>query len=393
MPRYEYALINKDTLRFIRDTKQVSFNYVERVAKFKEDKVSAWEDPSSDKFPTINQAKTLAKCYRVPFAGFYMDSSDINVNHLPRIYNRRTMLYAFSDDSAVNLALLDLLNDREFYIETKKALKESIPEFNFQIPKNTATEWGREIRTFFGIDLSEQYRTKSKRQFYLYVRSKVEQKGLFIQGFTGVDISVLRGVAIYDESMPIIGINDDDRYPAKTFSIIHELAHIINRTSSVCNDMFGSNPGDAEETFCNAVAGETLVPRVALISVLKNYEKPLSLDDVDSIAAKFSVSSEVIARRLLDVGICGKTWYRQITEALENRVQRDKEEQRIARQMGGAGIPRNMPREAIDRTSTAMCTVLLHGYSEGYFDKADISAHIGIGVKHIDKFVREVLVL
>ena len=50
-----------------------------------------------------------------------------------------------------------------------------------------------------------------------------------------------------------------------------------------------------------------------------------------------------------------------------------------------------MTREAIDRTSTALCKTLLHGYSEGYFDKADVSRAIGIGEKHIDKFVGEVL--
>ena len=104
-------------------------------------------------------------------------------------------------------------------------------------------------------------------------------------------------MTIVDDSIPIIGINDDDRYPAKSFSIIHELVNIIKRVSSICNDMFGTNPWDDEEVFCNVVAGEVLVPKVALISVAKNYTD-FSIDDVDSIVNKFSVSLEVIARRL-----------------------------------------------------------------------------------------------
>ena len=59
--------------------------------------------------------------------------------------------------------------------------------------------------------------------------------------------------------------------------------------------------------------------------------------------------------------------------------------------MGGNGIPRNMSREAVDQTSSSLCDVLLKGYSEGIFDKADISAHIGIGQKHVNKFVSEVM--
>ena len=59
---YIYARINKNTLRFVREQKAISFDYVTRITKFKEDKLSLWENGDSDKFPTINQAKAIAKC-------------------------------------------------------------------------------------------------------------------------------------------------------------------------------------------------------------------------------------------------------------------------------------------------------------------------------------------
>lgn len=68
-----YARINKETMRCIREKKAVSFDYVTRMTKFPEAKVTQWEDEASGKFPTINQAKALAKCYRIPFAGLYMN--------------------------------------------------------------------------------------------------------------------------------------------------------------------------------------------------------------------------------------------------------------------------------------------------------------------------------
>ena len=308
MPALVYAKVNKDTLRFIRDKKQVSFDYIERIAKIPEAKITLWEDETSDKLPTINQAKKLALCYRVPFAGFYMNSADINVKHLPRLVNKRAMLGASNDDSAVNLALLDLINERDFYVETKKTLRETIPAFILQIPDALpATEWARIIRDYFDIKLSEQYKCASRRKFYLYLREKIEAKGIFIQGFQKVDVGTLRGVAIVDDSMPIIGINDDDRYPA-----------------SICNDMFGSNPWDDEEVFCNAVVGEMLVPRTALREVVKGLSG-FDLDSVDAIADKFSVSSEVIARRLLDTGKCDRYWYDSICTELSQRIISEKE--------------------------------------------------------------------
>ena len=389
---YIYAKINKNTLRFIRDNKQVSFDYIERIAKFPKSKIILWEDDNSGKYPTIKQAKLLAQCYRVPFAGFYMNSEDINIKHLPRLINKRTMLGGFDDDSAVNLALLDLINNRDFYIEAKQFLKEQIPVFNFHIPDHLPpTEWANRIRKHFGINLIEQYRMTSRRKFFLYLREKIETGGIFIQGFQKVDPAVLRGVAIVDDLMPIIGINDEDRYPAKSFSIIHELVHIIKRTSSICNDMFDSSPLDYEEVFCNAVAGEVLVPEAALESVTNIYTTFL-IEDVDSLANKFSVSSEVIARRLYDIGKCNKAWYEQIRNELALRFSTERENMKAAVKMGlSDGPKRNMSREAIDRTSTSMCDILLRGFSEGIFDKADIASHIGIGQKHINKFVSEVM--
>ena len=198
-------------------------------------------------------------------------------------------------------------------------------------------------------------------------------------------------MAIVDDSMPIIGVNDNDRYPAKSFSILHELVHIIKRTSSICNDMFGSTPWDDEEVFCNAVAGEVLVPRTALYSIAKNYS-PYTIDEVDAIANKFSVSSEVITRRMFDTGKCEKAWYEQMSADLAQRFHDEREKLKAAVKMGlRDGPKRNMSREAVDRTSTSLCDALLKGYSEGIFDKADISAHIGIGQKHINKFISEVM--
>ena len=207
-----------------------------------------------------------------------------------------------------------------------------------------------------------------------------------------MDVNILRGVAIIDGSMPIIGINDEDRYPAKTFSIIHELVHIIKRTSTICNDMYGTFPLDNEEVFCNSVAGEVLVPRDALMTITDNYTH-FSIDVIDSIANRFSVSSEVIARRLYDTGVKkDKDWYEKICLELDWRIRLEKENQKASIRNGLTDGPKRiMSREAIDRTSSALCDILLRGFSEGLFDKADISAHIGIGQKHIDKFVSEVM--
>ena len=236
---YIYARINKDTLRFIREKKAISFDYVTRITKFKEEKIVLWENDESGKFPTINQAKSIAKCYRIPFAGLYMNASDINVKHLPQMRNLRTLPDAVVDNSALNLAISDILSARDLLLESRRALKERTVKFGMSIncPDDNVIQWAREIRNSLGIDSNVQYKCQSTRQFYLYIRNVVENAGVFVHCFTGVDTEVARGFAIYDTTMPIIGLNNDDRYPAKTFSIIHELVHLIKRSKVIFNNM------------------------------------------------------------------------------------------------------------------------------------------------------------
>ena len=207
-----------------------------------------------------------------------------------------------------------------------------------------------------------------------------------------MDIEQARGVSIYNDITPIIGINDKDRYPAKTFSIIHELVHIIKRQSTLCNEMFSSFSNQNEEVFCNAVAGEVLVPTDALDAYLRaNNVTNISLVEIETTAKRFSVSKEVVTRRLLDTGRFTKDEYDTYANEIRQKFLQEKEEMKTARLEGRSQqIPKNMPREAIDKTSPSICRILLLGHSDGYFSKQEVSGFLGIKEQHIPKFFKEV---
>lgn len=39
---YIYAKINKETLKFIREKKCISFNYILKITSFSQDRITAW---------------------------------------------------------------------------------------------------------------------------------------------------------------------------------------------------------------------------------------------------------------------------------------------------------------------------------------------------------------
>ena len=57
-----YARINKDTLKFIRNHCQVSFEYIARKTGFDKVKIESWENKELDICPTIKQAKKKGGC-------------------------------------------------------------------------------------------------------------------------------------------------------------------------------------------------------------------------------------------------------------------------------------------------------------------------------------------
>jgi len=375
-----YATINKETLSYICSNKKISTDFIIGKTKLNVAKVPLWLDATNPSLPTIKQAKTLASCLHVPFAGLYMNPVDIPLKRIPNIKNLRTMQgTSVPDDSSLNIAVVDILLERDFLINANKEFDQPIPIFSPNVPSgDDPVKWAQAIRAQFSIDLGMQYKCSSSRQFYLYLRTCIENGGVFVHCFVDVPIEIARGIAIYEDPLSVIGINDEDRPPAKSFTLIHELVHLFNRESSFCNDMTNT-AAEREEVFCNAVAGELLVPAQVLKIILRDdqFTTPYSTSDIQKIANRFSVSREVIIRRLLNVGKINKIEYDTYADLFDQEIEQERERQRVAREQGiKIPISKNISREAIDRTSPSISKMLYHGFSEEVYSKQDIARHL-----------------
>lgn len=74
---YVYATINKDTLAHICKEKGVSSEFLASKTKLNMSRLNQWLTPTDINLPTINQAKKIAACLHIPFAGLYMNPCDI----------------------------------------------------------------------------------------------------------------------------------------------------------------------------------------------------------------------------------------------------------------------------------------------------------------------------
>ena len=391
---YMYALINKQTLKHIIDRKNIDNNYITKKYNFNPLRFEKWLDPDSSVYPTIRQAKKISSLLHIPFAALYMDSADIKVPPLPNVKNRRIYnVNSILDNNSLNIAVIDLLYERDFLLNADKSIKSNYPFFEPDVPlDNDIKMWAASIRSFFNLKIEDQFNFNSSRKFYLHLRNKIENKGVLIQGFRDVPLDNTRGLSIYNKKIPIIGINEYDRYPAKSFTIIHELVHLYKHESSVCNSFIDDNGSQNEEIFCNAVAGELLVPEQYLKKYIKykDFHDYYNYNNILDIANHFSVSKEVVIRRLLFIHEIDINEYKYLKNELALFYEKEKEENIIRSKQGVKKYRRNIARETLDNTSSNICKLLYKGLQNDIYSKVDIASYLGVSQKNVEAILKEV---
>ncbi|MDT4858164.1 hypothetical protein FQZ97_926190 [compost metagenome] len=120
-----------------------------------------------------------------------------------------------------------------------------------------------------------------------------------------LDVGEFRGFAVSNPLAPVIFVNVADAPTARLFTLVHELAHLWINSSGISS--LSVNTSRREEVFCNAVAGEFLVPEGAF---RKKWDASVDwLQNLAPLADAFKVSKLVIARRATDLSFVSKDAY------------------------------------------------------------------------------------
>jgi len=154
---------------------------------------------------------------------------------------------------------------------------------------------------------------RDKQKMYECWRTRAERLGVLVVQAT-LDRHECRAFALANDLAPLVLVNSVE-YPApRSFSLIHELAHLALRASALC-DMeepdTAAFPASSVEVFCNHVAGAVLVPTDEMMALpqMKSHGGTWSDSELDDMAIEFGVSKEVMLRRLLIHGATTKDYY------------------------------------------------------------------------------------
>jgi Zn-dependent peptidase ImmA (M78 family) len=206
-----------------------------------------------------------------------------------------------------------------------------------------------------------------------------ERAGVLVFQFSGVEVEEARGFSLSERPLPVIALNGKDSPRGRIFTLFHELAHITLDLSGLC-DLHESAAEGWVEPFCNAVAGEALVPVPAIRSqpeVAGHATGPeWSDEDLRVLANRFMVSRETLLRRLLTLNLTTEAFYaRKRAEFVEDY--------RRLRQESG-GFLRYFIRVLRDN-GQAYTSLLFDAYDQQAITARDLSHYLGdVKLKHVD---------
>ena len=339
MPRKQVENINPQVLRQCREQIGLSIEEAQRKAGLK----TLAKIEAGSTYPTVNQIEKLAKRYHVPVWVFLKEE-------LPEKYrfDKSVAFRKFRNNPINNYevrsVIANVMSFRELLLELRDDLEEPIQPFAPpKLAGDNPRAIAKSVRQWLGCS-KPGYSFKEWRQM-------IENHNVFVfmtskyKGWSKVAPEKFRGLSIYHPTLPIIIVNNSDTNKAQSFTLFHELGHLLKK-QSVLDEQKEIEMQDDEEKWCDRFAGEVLMPHDDFLQVVETFSSNESLqeqiDKITKFAGKFKVSSYALLVRMRHLGIIGQSEYKAIENQFRVNYINFINQRKII-------ISRNRAKEALDQ--------------------------------------------
>jgi len=372
------AIVKRELLAWAR--KSAGFDLLVAAKKMgtTEERLLSWE--AGERHPTITQLRKMGEVYKRPIAVFYLPVPPKGfdpIKDFRHISEKERQEYS----PTLLLEIRRAYSRRESAIELYKDLEGTVPPSKLQIKISDETEAaGTKVREFLGITNEKQMLWSDDRHSFNGWRAAIENKDILVFQASRIPLKEMRGFSISKSPIPAIVVNIQDAVVARTFTLLHELTHVLIGKEGVCD-----LTGDAEiEVFCNAVAGAALVPRDSLLVQPELQQKRAASGWVDeemsSLAHRYKVSREVILRRLLTVGRISAAFYK--TKSAQYKELRKKHALITKQRKSGFAPP---DRKAVSSFGKLFSRLVLNSYHHEKITASDVSDLLSVKINYLPK--------
>jgi Zn-dependent peptidase ImmA (M78 family) len=382
------ALVKPTMLRWARESLNLPIKEAAQKIGVKVSKLSGWESGVSS--PTVVQLRKAAAVYKRPLAVFFLSEAPRDFEALRDFRRLPDQLHA-EPTPELNLEIRRAHVRRETALELATGLRVDPPRIragrsSLQDPNRLA----QEARQILGVSLQQQCAWRDRYEALHGWIAALERAGVLVFQTSAVSLDEMRGFSISAETFPVIVVNAKDSPRGRAFTLMHEFAHLLINRGGLC-DLHTTarvqNREDETEVFCNQVAGCFLLPEEAFlrepIVSRKARRAPWEEIEIRQLAEKYSVSQEVILRRLLALGRITESFYRQRREELLEAYRREAE-----RGQGGYA-PYHLVK--VRDLGRAFIRLVIEAYHTEAINSSDVAEMLGVRLKHLPTIEQEVV--
>lgn len=310
--------INPKILRWAREECGYSPTEIAGRIHVDQEKYLEWE--SSGTGLGLNDLIALSKVCKRQIAFFFLPSVPPKTRKPTDFRNLEPTSAKLSENTLLAIRhtvwfqdFLLQLHGADYYRDRYSWITRFKESFAGQLDSNKSVLW---LRNLLNYPIEEQTASDTNAEAsYKRWRNSVEHNlGIHVFQFA-LPKEEVQGFS-YSDSFPYC-ITINNAYPAtsRTFTLFHELAHILNSQSGLCkpDDTLFRREDTAIEYDCNAFAGSLLVPE-------KEVTTAKDKDTIYKYASRLKISSEVYLRRLFTLGLVSENEFFPLLDEVRKSV-------------------------------------------------------------------------
>jgi Zn-dependent peptidase ImmA (M78 family)/transcriptional regulator with XRE-family HTH domain len=176
-----------------------------------------------------------------------------------------------------------------------------------------------QLREEFGLTDIFVPPESANSQVFNFWRGLLEHSGVLVFQTTKISLDTFRGLSVHHDELPIVMVNGGDSPAGRTFTLFHEIAHLVNRTSGLC----ALRESVDEEAIANNFAANFLMPETAVRANLRFQDNPPVA--AEHLARHFKVSNLAAAVRLRRLDLIDDEDLDEVRAASEETWERARE--------------------------------------------------------------------
>lgn len=328
--------------------------------------IDLWIDGVSQ--PNQTQFKRLKSVLKRPASVFFMNTPPTTSESTVAM---RFSLGAKSADRSPKerLAIRDASRIRSFVGDLLDDLGQTRKDYptasTNENPEDVATRVREE---HFGVSLEEQMSWSSNARAFREWRALIERLGVLVFLYSLGEESA-RGFSFATESPPVVGVSTTWANSVRTYTLFHELGHVLTRTSSSCREDLTARPTtDPVERWCESFAASFLMPHeeVVRLTSSQGFSNPIATSTW--LANKLWVSRKSALLRLVEIGRAQWSDFRRLQSRFEKK------------RTGGRPIPGQVrTRDIVRKDRYGSCLSIIHNaHRAGLVSEADIRTYLQV---------------